>query len=77
MLKVALVAIVAAGSMVAPKTSHEEAPAKPVQVALVCFKTGEQSPPGSMTKLCYYDCLGSVAAITIPNTSICPLSINR
>lgn len=40
-----------------------------------CFKSGEQSQ--GMTKICYYDCLGSPAAITITATSLCPLTIKR
>lgn len=55
----------------APKSLDE----KPVKVAAMCFKTGEQQ--SGMTKICYYDCLGSPAAITIGATSLCPLTINR
>jgi hypothetical protein len=40
-----------------------------------CFKTGERT--SGMNKICYYDCLGSEAAITIKSTELCPLSINR
>jgi hypothetical protein len=45
------------------------------QVAVMCFKTGEQI--SGMNKICYYDCLGSGTAITIRSTQLCPLSINR
>lgn len=45
------------------------------RVAATCFKTGEST--SGMNKICYYDCLGSPAAITISSTSLCPLSINQ
>ncbi|MGO4438561.1 hypothetical protein [Rhizobium sp. RAF56] len=44
------------------------------QVAVMCFKTGERT--SGMNKICYYDCLGSAAAITIGAVELCPLSIN-
>ena len=52
-------------------------PAEPagIQVAVICFKSGEQT--AGMNKICYYDCLGSQTAINISSVSICPLSINR
>lgn len=58
-----------------PQMSRE--PGRPpwVKVAVACFGAGEQS--GGMTKICYYNCLGSQVAITIPGTSICPVTINR
>lgn len=54
-------------------------PPKPIRLAqnTTCFKTGENQPPGSMTKICYYDCLGSPVAITISSVQLCPLSIKR
>lgn len=42
---------------------------------VTCFKTGEET--AGMNKICYYDCLGNRAAITIKATQLCPLSINR
>jgi hypothetical protein len=48
---------------------------KPVKVAVTCFATGEQT--SGMNKICFYDCLGSQAAITISSVALCPLSINR
>jgi hypothetical protein len=30
-----------------------------------------------INRICFYDCLGSEAAITIPLTSVCPLSISQ
>ncbi len=48
---------------------------KPTRVAFLCFKTGEKV--SGMNKICYYDCLGSEAAITISSAQLCPLSIER
>ena len=39
------------------------------------FKTGEQT--SGMNKICYYNCLGSTAAITIGAVQLCPLTIER
>jgi hypothetical protein len=46
-----------------------------MQLALVCFHTGDEI--SGMNKICYYDCGGSRAAITVRSTTLCPLSINR
>ena len=43
------------------------------QLAVTCFKTGETI--SGMNKICYYDCLGSAAAITISAVDLCPLTI--
>ena len=43
--------------------------------AVTCFKTGERT--SGMNKICYYDCLGNEAAITIRSTELCPLSIRN
>lgn len=48
-----------------------------VRLAATCFKTGEDAPQGSMTKICYYNCLGSPVAITIGAVALCPLTIDR
>lgn len=45
------------------------------QVAVTCFFIGEQT--SGMNKICYYDCLGSTAAITISAVQLCPLTIRR
>jgi hypothetical protein len=47
----------------------------PLQTALMCFKSGEQI--SGMNKICYYNCMGSQAAITIKSFQLCPLSIDR
>jgi len=43
--------------------------------AVTCFKSGEQT--SGMNKICYYNCMGSTAAITISAVKLCPLSIRR
>jgi len=43
--------------------------------AITCFKTGEVT--SGLNKICYYDCAGSAAAITVKGASLCPLSIER
>ena len=43
--------------------------------AMTCFLKGEQI--SGMNKICYYDCLGSMAAITISSVRLCPLTIER
>lgn len=40
-----------------------------------CFFSHEQT--SGMNKICYYDCLGSQAAITLSAVQLCPLSIRR
>ena len=72
--------LVAAATLAAPHSVPPQPAAKiskPIQLAMMCMKTGENSPPGSMTKICFYNCLGSEVAITISNVEICPLSIDR
>ena len=45
------------------------------QIAIVCFFDSETT--SGMNKICYYNCLGSLAAITLGFAEICPMSINR
>ena len=72
--KLASIAVVA---LIASPANPPAPPAeKPVQVATTCFFKSERQPSGSNTKICYYDCLGNLHAITIPSTSLCPLTIN-
>jgi hypothetical protein len=40
-----------------------------------CFFKGEQV--SGFNKICYYDCLGSLTAITIGSVQLCPLTIQR
>jgi len=46
-----------------------------LRVAYVCFYEGEET--SGMNKICYYNCLQSLAAVTLSFTAICPMSINR
>ena len=46
-----------------------------IQKVATCFFKGERT--SGMNKICYYDCLGSEAAITISSVSLCPLSIDN
>jgi hypothetical protein len=50
-------------------------PKPAAHIALVCFGAGEQV--SGMNKICYYNCNGSAAAITISSVKLCPLTINR
>lgn len=47
---------------------------KPIEVklAMTCFSKGEQV--SGSNKICYYDCLGSTMAITVPYVDLCPLT---
>jgi hypothetical protein len=45
------------------------------QIAMVCFYDSQTT--SGMNKICYYDCVGSLAAITLGFADICPMSINR
>lgn len=49
---------------------------KNLEVAEVCFFTGEQEASG-LNRICYYNCMGSKTAITIKVTDICPLQITH
>jgi hypothetical protein len=51
-------------------------PPQPASAPTVtCFGRGEAT--SGSNKICYYDCLGSAAAITIPAVSLCPLTIQH
>ena len=65
-IKSLIIAIVLLGSVVYPTLTAK---------AVTCFKTGEET--SGMNKICYYDCMGSSAAITVSAVSLCPLSINQ
>lgn len=75
MLGIALYAITLATSHPTATAPQSKQVTPPPRYAMMCMLTGEQS--SGMTKICYYDCLGSPAAITVSATSLCPLSINR
>ena len=48
---------------------------KNIQLAMMCFSSGEQI--SGMNKICYYNCGGSQAAITVSSASLCPLTIDN
>lgn len=45
------------------------------EALVLCYYTGESS--SGANKVCYYDCGGSQAAVTVSSTRPCPSSINR
>ena len=46
-----------------------------IQKAATCFSKGSKN--SGHNKICFYDCVGSEFAITIPVTSLCPLTIQN
>lgn len=62
-------------SLSVPGAGAAMTPKPAPQFALVCFGTGEQI--SGMNKICFYNCAGSGAAITISSVKLCPLTINR
>ena len=63
-------------SPVAPSTAQALQISYGPEVAeITCFLSGEKT--SGMNKICFYDCLGSEAAITIKNYELCPLTIKR
>lgn len=71
------VALAAAAGLVlaasSPADSHIQFPMSRTNVT--CFKTGEQT--SGLNKICYYNCVGPEAAITVGAAQLCPLTINR
>jgi hypothetical protein len=73
---IAIAGLVVLATLGGPSPHVTPAPPKPVRLAdVTCFKTGEMI--SGMNKICYYNCLGSTAAITIGSIDLCPLSIER
>lgn len=66
--------LIAAVTTTAP-IPQSEPPQTNQQVAVMCFKSGEQQ--SGMNRICYYNCLGSTVAITIGAIELCPLSIDN
>jgi hypothetical protein len=46
-----------------------------LQIAMVCVYDSETT--SGMNKICYYDCVRSLAAITLGFVEKCPMSIDR
>lgn len=75
-MRVVLTALFASAMVgAAPAPPPQEKPIQLAQIQTTCFFKGEQV--SGMNKICYYDCLGSTAAITISSISLCPLNIKR
>ncbi|MEI8180760.1 hypothetical protein, partial [Aestuariivirga sp.] len=53
-----------------PTANMSKIPDQDMKVAVMCFSKGEQL--SGMNKICYYDCMGSAAAITIGAAQLCP-----
>lgn len=65
-------------AQLAPSTDAAQermTPKRDVVFALVCFGTGQQV--SGINRICYYNCAGSGAAITISIAQVCPISIQR
>ena len=75
--------IAAAGSsdvqLATAEPASQSRPMTPIQrqpqIAMLCFYDSQET--SGMNKICYYNCLGSLAAITLGFADICPMSINR
>jgi hypothetical protein len=57
-----------------PKLTHDPDSDNP-RLQWLCFYDSQET--SGMNKICYYNCLGSLAAITIGFVEICPMSIDR
>ena len=62
---------IAIGSSSVPTVKQEPR----TKTAMLCFLKGEQS--SGLNKICFYDCAGSAAAITVSASSLCPISIDH
>lgn len=73
------ITIVGLLAMLGMPASHSGAPMSLapgfIKASTTCFSKGEQT--SGMNKICYYDCLGSAAAITISAVALCPLTIQQ
>jgi len=50
-------------------------PPHSTQMAMMCFLEGERM--SGLNKICFYNCAGSEAAITVAAYSLCPLNISQ
>ncbi len=67
--------LLAALGLALSTTASHPAPSQDVHVASICVKTGEK--PEGATKTCFYNCAGAGAEVTVPSTTVCPLTISR
>jgi len=59
----------------ATTASRPAPPGQGVQFASICVKTGEKIAGG--TKTCFYNCAGAGTEVSVPSTTVCPLTISR
>ncbi len=74
-LQTATAILGAYGTSATPSATTAYTPALPqtsYNTGHMCFKSGESI--SGMNKICYYNCLGSTAAMTIGSIELCPLS---
>lgn len=72
----ALAAVAALATAPAPPLAKVAGPTSEradQQLAVNCPKSGEQT--SGTNKICFYNCVGSMTAITVGATQLCPLSI--
>lgn len=74
-LIIALFLVMAAGSAWAADENGQSLEEPLYLASVMCFLKGEQI--SNMNKICYYDCVGSLTAMTVKSYQLCPLSINR
>lgn len=63
-----------AGLVPSESSQREQSPRR-TQIALLCLSAGEQV--SGLNKICFYNCAGSGAAITVKSYQLCPLSIRQ
>ena len=74
-LLLGMIALIACGSQTLAQDGNTRTSPQHQRYAMLCFSKGEQI--SGMNKICYYDCLGSAAAITVSSVQLCPLTIER
>ena len=59
----------------APVHRQQAHPPGVAQATIACFYRREKI--SGFNKICFYDCLGSLAAVTFPSFALCPLLLDR
>lgn len=67
--------LAALGMIATPHHPIQSKAPNPIKVAMICLFQYETT--AGMNKICYYDCVGSPAAITVGAAQLCPLTINH
>jgi len=70
-----LIGMVALAMVVNYPLSQQLDTSKQRYAELLCLKTGEKI--SGLNKICFYNCAGSEAAITVSSAELCPLSIKH